>query len=261
MAAPDQGCTETLKYQTLVLKVSIHCEGCRKQVKKILQCMEGVYRTAIDAQQHKVVVTGNVAAEVLIKKLVNAGKHAELWPQEKPNNEGGAGAGGKKSKNKNADVSNKPEHDALKDGGEESPPPTEEEDEVNKVPAAAGGGKKKKKEKKENNDDNSKNEAAAAAAGGTEAAAVPIQETNKKASGGGGGLAIPASFNFPIYAAAPQMPSYLLSYNSTQPTMSAYYSALPMLQSSYVYSPAPATAAPCSCYACNEENSNACSIM
>ncbi|KAF8387820.1 hypothetical protein HHK36_026481 [Tetracentron sinense] len=72
--------SETLKYQTRVLKVSIHCEGCKRKVKKILQSIDGVYTITIDSKQHKVTVTGNVDAETLIKKLVNSGKHAELWP-------------------------------------------------------------------------------------------------------------------------------------------------------------------------------------
>lgn len=56
----------------------------------MLQSIEGVYTTNIDSQQQKVTVTGNVDAQILIKKLVKTGKHAELWP-EKP-------AGGKKKK-------------------------------------------------------------------------------------------------------------------------------------------------------------------
>lgn len=75
---------ETLKYQTWVLKVLIHCDGCTKRVKKILQGIEGVYRTEIDSWQHKVTVTGNVDAETLIKKLSRSGKSVELWPEKPP---------------------------------------------------------------------------------------------------------------------------------------------------------------------------------
>lgn len=80
---PVEEPTQPLKYQTWVLKVSIHCEGCKRKVKKVLQSIEGVYTTAIDSQQQKVTVTGNIDAETLIKKLVKTGKHAEKWP-EKP---------------------------------------------------------------------------------------------------------------------------------------------------------------------------------
>ncbi|KAL0414725.1 UNVERIFIED_CONTAM: Heavy metal-associated isoprenylated plant protein 35 [Sesamum radiatum] len=73
-----------LQYQTWVLKVSIHCQGCKRKVKKVLQSIEGVYTTDIDSQQQKVTVTGNIDAQTLIKKLVKTGKHAELWPEKPP---------------------------------------------------------------------------------------------------------------------------------------------------------------------------------
>ncbi|KAK7392028.1 hypothetical protein VNO78_20454 [Psophocarpus tetragonolobus] len=66
---------------TVVLRVSIHCEGCKRKVKKILQGVRGVYSIDIDLRQHRVAVTGNVDSETLIKKLTKAGKHAELWPE------------------------------------------------------------------------------------------------------------------------------------------------------------------------------------
>lgn len=69
-----------LKMQTIVLKVHIHCEGCKKKVKKLLQKIDGVYDTTIDAEQQKVTVIGNVDSEILIKKLTKSGKHAELFP-------------------------------------------------------------------------------------------------------------------------------------------------------------------------------------
>lgn len=43
----------------------------------------GVYTTDIDPQQQKVIVTGNVEAETLIKKLIRNGRSAELWPEPK----------------------------------------------------------------------------------------------------------------------------------------------------------------------------------
>ncbi|KAK0599880.1 hypothetical protein LWI29_009400 [Acer saccharum] len=82
---------EHLNYKTWVLRVSIHCEGCKKKVKKILTNIDGVYTTDIDLRQHKVTVIGNVDAATLIRKLEKNGKHAELWPEHKNK---------KKSKNK-----------------------------------------------------------------------------------------------------------------------------------------------------------------
>ncbi|PRQ40896.1 putative heavy metal-associated domain, HMA [Rosa chinensis] len=74
-----------LKIQTCVLKVNIHCDGCKQKVKKLLQRIEGVYQVSIDADQQKVTISGVIDAATLIKKLVRAGKHAELWSQQKAN--------------------------------------------------------------------------------------------------------------------------------------------------------------------------------
>ncbi|KAK3200320.1 hypothetical protein Dsin_023735 [Dipteronia sinensis] len=82
---------EHLNYKTCVLRVSIHCQGCKKKVKKILTNIDGVYTTNIDLRQHKVTVIGSVDAATLIRKLEKNGKHAELWPESKNK---------KKSKNK-----------------------------------------------------------------------------------------------------------------------------------------------------------------
>ncbi|KAI5650595.1 hypothetical protein M9H77_36600 [Catharanthus roseus] len=70
---------EFLKIQTCVLKVNIHCDGCKHKVKKILQKIDGVYTTQIDSEQGKVTVSGNVDPDTLIKKLAKSGKHAEIW--------------------------------------------------------------------------------------------------------------------------------------------------------------------------------------
>ncbi|KAK8657407.1 hypothetical protein V6N13_035648 [Hibiscus sabdariffa] len=75
-----------LKIQTCVLKVNIHCDGCKQKVKKLLRRIEGVYQVNIDAEQQKVSVSGSVDSATLIKKLVRAGKHAEVWSQKSKQN-------------------------------------------------------------------------------------------------------------------------------------------------------------------------------
>ncbi|XP_023006218.1 heavy metal-associated isoprenylated plant protein 33-like [Cucurbita maxima] len=82
---------EFLKIQKCVLKVNIHCDGCKQKVKKILQKIDGVFTTEIDAELGKVTVSGNVDAATLIKKLSKSGKYAELWgaPKVNPNNNNG----------------------------------------------------------------------------------------------------------------------------------------------------------------------------
>lgn len=72
--------------------------------------MIGVYHVGIDGEQQKVTISGSLDSATLIKKLVKAGKHAELWSQkaghgqkQKPTsakggqkgNGGGGGGGGK----------------------------------------------------------------------------------------------------------------------------------------------------------------------
>ncbi|KAL3516043.1 hypothetical protein ACH5RR_022945 [Cinchona calisaya] len=73
--------SEPTKYKKWILKVSIHCEGCKRKVKKILTQVEGVHEVDIDTKQQKVTVTGNVEGETLLRKLIKSGKHAKLWPE------------------------------------------------------------------------------------------------------------------------------------------------------------------------------------
>uniref|UniRef100_A0A0D9UWA1 HMA domain-containing protein n=1 Tax=Leersia perrieri TaxID=77586 RepID=A0A0D9UWA1_9ORYZ len=84
-----------VKIQTHVLRVNIHCDGCKLKVKKLLQKIEGVYSVTLDVDNHKVTVTGNVDSDTLIRKLTRGGKHAELWSQQK----GGSNQGHKGGNN------------------------------------------------------------------------------------------------------------------------------------------------------------------
>ncbi|KAF7827695.1 heavy metal-associated isoprenylated plant protein 37 [Senna tora] len=68
-------------------KVNIHCDGCKQKVKKLLQRIEGVYQVQLDAEQQKVTVSGSVDSGTLIKKLLRAGKYAELWSQKTNQNQ------------------------------------------------------------------------------------------------------------------------------------------------------------------------------
>ncbi|XP_047328576.1 heavy metal-associated isoprenylated plant protein 36-like [Impatiens glandulifera] len=78
--------SESLKYKTWVLKVSIHCEGCKKKVKKVLASIQGIQNFDVDLRLQRVVVTGNVDADILIYKLIKSGRKAELWPEISNNN-------------------------------------------------------------------------------------------------------------------------------------------------------------------------------
>ncbi|XP_074562771.1 uncharacterized protein LOC141819339 [Curcuma longa] len=69
-----------LKIQACVLKVNICCDGCQKKVRRVLQKIEGVCTVTINEDERKVTVTGAVDPAILINKLNEAGKHAEVWP-------------------------------------------------------------------------------------------------------------------------------------------------------------------------------------
>ncbi|XWS64523.1 hypothetical protein CRYUN_Cryun05aG0011200 [Craigia yunnanensis] len=89
-----------LKYKAWVLKVSIHCEGCKRKVEKTLRKIEGVYEAYADLKQQKATVKANlhVDVETLIKKLVKKGRHAELWPEKAEQKEKKQGKSKKKDK-------------------------------------------------------------------------------------------------------------------------------------------------------------------
>ncbi|KAJ8752438.1 hypothetical protein K2173_004074 [Erythroxylum novogranatense] len=75
------------------LKVSINCcDGCKRKVKKALQGIEGVVRTELDPLQPKVTIFGNVDPKILIKRLLKAGKQAELLTHMSTPNVGKEGA-------------------------------------------------------------------------------------------------------------------------------------------------------------------------
>ncbi|XP_004494359.1 uncharacterized protein [Cicer arietinum] len=292
---------ETLKYHTWVLKVLIHCDGCTKRVKKILQGIEGVYTTEIDSREHKVTVTGNVEAETLIKKLSRSGKSVELWPQiEKP-------PADKKKKAKkpsksmvendeniidnNKEKENQKKNSTEPDGdsgsgdqgciddvvgdGEDSDSDKEHGD--NKCDGSSGGKKKKKKKKK-----NKGNGSAAAASnneGVEKETTIDAHVLEKVAT-----TTPKEIINIPpiqhVYPYPPQMyyshppqvppppPPYGLSYNTSYPvsSTSSYYVGAPVMPM-HAYSrmpPPPPPSDPIKNYYAHHDDDNEggyCSIM
>ncbi|KAM1525927.1 hypothetical protein ACFX10_010327 [Malus domestica] len=107
-----------LNYKIWVLKVPIHCEGCKKKVAKILKKIDGVYKTEFDGnigKENKVTVTGNVEPEILIKKLAKGGKYAEMWPCQKANNSNNSNDK-KKNKEKNKEKQQGEDTQGSEDG-------------------------------------------------------------------------------------------------------------------------------------------------
>lgn len=192
--------------------------------------MLGVYKICIDSQQHKVVVTGNVKAETLVKKLTKTGKHAELWPEQKPSENSTEKKSKKNNKADDGDASKPPQNPEKKaQSSPANPNSAEEKPEQAAKSGGAGGGKKKGKKENIN-----------------EVEAVPSRDVG----GGSGTILIPQPLNFP---------SCVVSYSSVQPSMSyggAHYQ-MPMQENGYLsYPPLPR---PCELF--NEENANGCSIM
>ncbi|XP_042015268.1 protein SODIUM POTASSIUM ROOT DEFECTIVE 2-like [Salvia splendens] len=63
----------------VVLRVSLHCRGCVKKLRKHLSKMEGVKSFDIDFLAKKVTVTGNVMASDVVASISKV-KNAQLWP-------------------------------------------------------------------------------------------------------------------------------------------------------------------------------------
>ncbi|KAL1312636.1 hypothetical protein HN51_039232 [Arachis hypogaea] len=187
---------EILKYQRWVLRVFIHCDGCKKKVKKVLQGIDGVYTTEVDSREHKVIVTGNVEADTLIKRLLKTGKYAELLPEKQPppaeknhnkkksgKTKGGGGGGEGDDVNNDEKKNNEPaggdvgskEGSADGDEGSDKDDECDEEEGATATAGGEGGNKKKKKKKKKKSNTNN----------GDGSAAPPGGEANSKVDDGG----------------------------------------------------------------------------
>ncbi|XP_038683927.1 heavy metal-associated isoprenylated plant protein 36-like [Tripterygium wilfordii] len=275
---PGQG---QLKYQTWVLKVSIHCEGCKKKVKKVLQGIDGVYTTIIDSQRHKVTVTANVDADILIKKLLKSGKHAELWPESKS---GEKKSGKSKNNNENkkdpkdvqgegdVDVA-KPENAEKKDSDQAPLEPDKGRDdkvETGGISAGGSGGKKKKKKGQKGNSNNS-----GGGVGNPGDAPPPPPSPTPAGTGASVATLDPAPpkpslnhgppphhiYSYPPVYHGPE-PYEVLSYSNVYPSSIASYYAPPMHAYPNSYGPSQRYLPPADpIHDFNEEDARGCSIM
>ncbi|XP_031490855.1 heavy metal-associated isoprenylated plant protein 35-like [Nymphaea colorata] len=112
------------------LKVAVHCDGCARKVRKVLQRIDGVYRVSVDSAKQKVTVEGDskLNPDVLVKKLAKTGKPVELLPEVDP-------------KQKPSSDENKAEPSPQKDGGDK--------EEKKKKPEDAGSEQKGKNTEKD----------------------------------------------------------------------------------------------------------------
>lgn len=139
----------------------------------------------MDSKQHKVIVTGNVDSNTLIRKLEKSGKHAELWSKSSKNNDSNSSQEeqGNQNQNQNPNVD-----EAQQNGYNTQTPPENPNSDIGNgynngqqvkevrfeanIPASGdqikppennngsgsgSGGKKKKKKKKGHNGNNNNN--------------------------------------------------------------------------------------------------------
>ncbi|KAK9281912.1 hypothetical protein L1049_004820 [Liquidambar formosana] len=249
-ATPAEGTPEPLKYQTWILKVSIHCEGCKKKVKKVLHSIDGVYKTEIDSQQQKVKVTGNVDAETLIKKLMKTGKNAELWPEMSEKKAGKSKKKGKQNGAKNGEKSGEDDQKSSEEPdeavGDDQSAVTDEKDSESEEAAeknsGGNGGKKKRNRRKKGKSNNGGGENSGDAPNWPQMANPgPAPQPPHMASMD----LIPThqhSYSYPPMYHSP--PVYAVSYNTVaHPSTNASYYTPPMYGHTYshqeTYPPAP----------------------
>ncbi|KAE9596219.1 putative heavy metal-associated domain, HMA [Lupinus albus] len=72
------------------VKVGFHCDECIKKILKAIKKIEDIETYNVEKELNKVIVTGNVTTEEVIKVLQKIGKNATPWehvlqPQPQPN--------------------------------------------------------------------------------------------------------------------------------------------------------------------------------
>uniref|UniRef100_A0A6N2N4T1 HMA domain-containing protein n=1 Tax=Salix viminalis TaxID=40686 RepID=A0A6N2N4T1_SALVM len=78
VVADNQTLAFQLKPKMVVLRVSMHCNGCARKVEKHVSKLEGVSSYKVDLESKMVVVIGDILPfEVL--ESVSRVKYAELW--------------------------------------------------------------------------------------------------------------------------------------------------------------------------------------
>ncbi|KAK2636891.1 hypothetical protein Ddye_031683 [Dipteronia dyeriana] len=65
------------------LKVGLHCDECIKKILKAIKKIEDIETYNVDTQLNKVIVTGNVTTEEVIRVIQKIGKTASTWEETK----------------------------------------------------------------------------------------------------------------------------------------------------------------------------------
>ncbi|KAI9110717.1 hypothetical protein K1719_018155 [Acacia pycnantha] len=67
------------------VKVGLHCDECIKKILKTIKKIEEIETYNVDTELNKVIVTGNVTTEQVIKALQKIRKNATPCHQPQPN--------------------------------------------------------------------------------------------------------------------------------------------------------------------------------
>ncbi|XP_072980097.1 uncharacterized protein [Typha angustifolia] len=71
--------TDDQLFQVVVMRVSLHCQGCAGKVRKHIKKMEGVTSFSIDLESKRVTVMGHVSPVGVLESISKV-KKAEFWP-------------------------------------------------------------------------------------------------------------------------------------------------------------------------------------
>ncbi|KAB5516653.1 hypothetical protein DKX38_027301 [Salix brachista] len=66
--------------QTVEIKVKMDCDGCERRVKNAVNSMKGVKTVEVNRKQSRVVVSGYVDPNKVLRRVKSTGKIAEFWP-------------------------------------------------------------------------------------------------------------------------------------------------------------------------------------
>ncbi|CAL9072795.1 unnamed protein product [Musa textilis] len=246
---------EAIKNKVSVLKVSIHCEGCKKKVYKVLSKIKGVDEIEIDAAQNKVTVKAPLDPQALIAKLKKSGKYAELWLDKKPSHQffhHGKNDVSPKDESKESSKSAATSPAAAKRGDADKPVADNRSVSETKETKAETADKTSKEVAKagENSAEISK-PPAETTVHSAEKAPASKEATNNGGHSSGGEKRAEKDSNVELviddsgvrgesnsHPAFPPQPAYIMSYNTAQPSISQSYYVSPVQPTSqgYMYS-------------------------
>ncbi|KAJ7541945.1 hypothetical protein O6H91_10G082500 [Diphasiastrum complanatum] len=79
---PNENVVNQLPYTTTVLRVALHCEGCKRKVVEALCKIKGVKKIDISMRKQKVIVCGHIDPSTILKVIKRTGKNVEFWPSD-----------------------------------------------------------------------------------------------------------------------------------------------------------------------------------